>query len=167
MHCQKKIASQEGNDYDKEQVLKLYKPAQLQDSAVFYAYLQAVENLGDDNAKANILKPILQMPLSRETFPALFRVVTSIDNDYEKTNMLSSIIEKRQMDTAMADLLLDAIDHLNADNDKEKLLTQWINKGTLPADRLEKLLAIVNKFGSDWEKGDMYKKTGGSNCSCR
>ncbi len=154
----KKLASPEGNDYDKEMALKLYKPQQLQDTAVFFPYLQAVEGLDNENARANILNSILKMPLATATFPALFRVVAGLNNDYEKTRLFSSIIDKGQMDSVRAGLLLEAIDQLQTDNDKQQLISLWISKGTLPADRLEKLLAVIGRFGGDWEKANMYKK---------
>ncbi len=154
----KKLASPEGNDYDKEMTLKLFTSRQLQDTAVYFSYLQAVEALDNENAGANILNSILKMPLATATFPALFRVVTGITNDYEKTRLFSSIIDKGQMDAARADLLLHAIDQLPADNDREQVITLWISKGTLPADRLEKLLSVIDHMGGDWEKVNIYRK---------
>lgn len=154
----KKMSRPEGNDYDKEMVLRLYKPHQLQDTAVFFPYLQAVEGLDNENARANILNSVLKMPLTAATFPALFKVVTGLNNDYEKTRLFSNILEKGQMDSVRAGLLLDAIDALQSDHDKQQLISLWINKGTLPADRLEKLLSVIDRMDGDWEKVNLYKK---------
>lgn len=154
----KKLAGPEGNDYDKEMILRLYKPAQLQDTTVLFPYLQAVAQLDNENARAGILNNVLKMPLATASFPALFTVVTGLNNDYEKTRLFSNILEKGQMDSVRAGLLLEAIDKLQADHDKEQLISLWISKGTLPADRLQQLLSVIDRMGGDWEKVNMYKK---------
>jgi len=132
----KKLTNGLGNDYDKAQVLKMYTSKQLQDSAVFDAYMQAVVSLHEDNLQVEAVKKILLMPLTQETFPAIFHIIDQLDNDYEKTNLLTTIIDKGQMDTARADMLLEAIAHCRQGNDKQHLLTLWINKGSIPADRM-------------------------------
>ena len=156
-----KLAAKNGNDYDKEQILRLYKIQQLADTSVFLAYLQAVSSMDNDNTRVDAVKRLLSLPLSSATFPALFTAVNNISEDYQKSDMLAAIIAKGQMDSSRASLLLQAIDQLQPEPLRQQLLNQWINKGTLPASHLNTALAVVGKLNGDFEKAALYKKLAG------
>lgn len=153
-----KITAAMGNSYDREQVLKMYTAKQLQDSAVMNAYLQAVASLDNDNAKAAALKNVLTLPLNNASFPAMFTIITRLNDDYQKKNLFSTIINKGQMDTGRAIMLLQGLEQMDQDNEKQELLLAWINKGTMPVEQLDKVLLLIKKFGSDMDKETMYKK---------
>jgi hypothetical protein len=147
-----------GTDEDKQQLLSKIKPVHLTDSAVANAYLLATASIDADYAKVNALKNILTLPLTKTSFPLLFKDISTLGSEEDKANMIKDIIEKGQMNEEWAGQIMDAIVKMGPDYLKKDLIARWINKGTLPPSQLDKLLAGINELGDDMEKQNLYQK---------
>ena len=153
----KKIGSSIGSDGDKRDLLRRFTPDELKDSTAISAYLQAIENFGDDNEKAEALKSFLVLPLANELFPRVLHSINKVGGDDEKTNLLRTIIDKRNLDDVQADLILETIHHINSEEQKKDLFARLIDNN-FPSNRFDTLLQVIGSMGDDMGKENLYRK---------
>jgi hypothetical protein len=154
----KKVATVFNDDQEKQQVLRRFTAAQLKDSTIAQAYLQAVESFSDDYAKANALKNILAAPLAKELTTQLIHTINGIRDENEKTQLLKDLVDKCPLDEDQTTQVLDVAAHFGDDMQKANLLMQVMGKDSISATRYDKLLELVSHFGDDTQKENLYRK---------
>ena len=153
-----KLRSINGNDYEKEQLLKKFSPAQLADSSVFNAYLQSVTSVHADDAKTNLLKKLIDLPSLQQHFAAVVSVISSTDNDEEKARAYNAIISKGKADSSNAAVLLEGIKNLHNEDQQNILISSWLAKNNFPASQVQALLNLISGLGNEQDKEALYKK---------
>jgi hypothetical protein len=153
-----KLSGIDGNDYEKEQLLKKFSTEQLADSSIFTAYLQSVKSISADDAKTNLLKKLIDLPSLQQRFAAIVTVISSTPNEDERGRALNAVIDKVDSGSSSASLLLQGINELHNDGQKKALISNWLTKGHFPDAQWPQLLDIISGDGLENDKAALYKK---------
>lgn len=86
----------------------------------------------------------------------LLRLLDSSDNSMDVQHFLNLIPRLQLNDSAVAQEWLRAVGHIDPAYVKKDLLKNYIDS-TLPADRLDTVLAITSRLGSEPDEQDIYK----------
>jgi hypothetical protein len=154
-----KLIGEGDQDYPKEQNLNRFNAGQLKDSTIVETWLGAVDHVGDDHEKSELLKHLIdQDTLTEDVEGRILGISGHIGSDWEKENLLSQLLEKDTISLRHYDQLLAVIGQIGDDHGKADLISQLIQKDSIPVDHFEKLMGVIDHIGSDFEKQNLYKK---------
>src|ERR1700733_3728809 len=144
-----KLIGEGGQDYQKEQNLNRFNTAQLRDSVIVEAWLGAVDHIGDDHEKTELLKHLIGLDtITEEVEGRILDITGHINSDWEKETMLSQLMEKDTISLKHYDQLFAVIDQFGDEHGRANLISQLIERDSIPADHFEKLLGVIDHFGS-------------------
>jgi hypothetical protein len=155
----KKISSQLGSDYEKEQLLNKFTSSYLKSPEAAKSYLEAIETLGSDNAEENLLTQLINKQIIPElSFDQFMKLVDHLGSDNAKENIVRSLISKDAIPADGFNQVFDVVNHLGSDNAKSNLLQDMIDKKTITQLHFDKALQLISTMGSDNEKANLYRK---------
>jgi ferritin len=150
------VRKQIGSDYEKRKLLENFSAEDLSDSLVSRAYFEAVESIGSDFDKTNVLRKNLDQPLTKtQTLDAL-GVINSIGSDDNKGKLLSSFSADKLTDSVLCLAYIQSVKSIGSDFEKTNVLKKYIGKSLTKAQTLEALDAIIT-VESDDNKGKLLQ----------
>lgn len=148
-----------GPDFEKSQRLRRINPEQLKDTGVMRVWLAAVEHIGNDHDKNEVLGHLVDKgSISEEVEGRVLDITASFGNDWEKQNLIAHLLRKDTIYAGAVDKLLAAIGRIGDDNAKKDLLSTLIDRDTLSSTHFDETLQLIGRFNADYEKEALYKK---------
>ncbi len=153
-----KIGKQIGSDFEKSKLLQKYKAAQLQDSAVSFAYFEAAKSIESDFEKANVSKTIVKQAISDKQSSEVIELSKTIESDFERANVLKEIIRQDKLRKANMNLFLNSAEQIKSDFEKANVLKEIIQQNKIESGNLTEFLNTTKTIGSDFEKANVLKE---------
>ena len=129
------------------------------------ALLEEIPRIEIDYARGPYIDLLLKSDsLTNDQLFVLVKQINEWGSGPEKQNCLGRFTTDRLKDSTLARVWLGAVDHLDADVDKQHLLSRFIDQGRVgrqtPVDETtyDSLLTIIGHIGADVDKRDLYEK---------
>lgn len=145
------------SDFEKANILKEISTENLGIPAFSEKWLNAVQSINSGFEKSNTLKIILQQPLSEEQYRQSIIVANSIDGDFEYSNYLKDIIDKKIPESDESfNVLMSSIHKVESDFERSNILKKLIEIGLHNDAQWESLLKESATLNGDFEKANVF-----------
>lgn len=152
----KRIGSMGWSDFDKERLLGKFTAAQLKDPQTEQAWLGAVDNMGSDMQKENLLTQLIEKDsIPGDSFNKILDITDHIGSDMAKENVLRQLVDKDSVHRENQGKLLEVITHIGSDMAKENLFREMIGKGAVSGEGFTRLMTAMEYIGSDMAKENL------------
>ena len=150
------ITTQISADYEKSKILSDNATAYSKDSLLTTAWIKAVLSMGADYEKVKCFKRILLENLNDNQIISVLRASKNLGADYDKTQILSVIMENKSFTTNHFQEILNYNGEFGADYDKLNMTKKLLSQRELPeGETFNNLLLFMDKLGSDMDKSTL------------
>jgi hypothetical protein len=151
----KKIGSL-GSDGDKNQLLKKFTTAQLQNQQTAVAYFLIVGGMGADMEKINAIQHYLETDsVTGENKKMVLAISSRLSGDMDKGSLYRQMIAKGMASGPFFDSLLNKISLMGSDLDKSNIYRNLMDSKDMSEEQWIQLLNKISNLESDLDKTNL------------
>lgn len=151
------IASIDGADYEKSQLLEKYA-AQFNNAELNQAFMVAVKSINGNYEKSKVLQAAVKEMTPGQSAKGILIASESINANYEKSNVLKSLLESSAViDNESIPVLIEVVSGIDGGYEKSEVLKSMLSRKDLNASAYEACIKIISTINGNYEKAELLK----------
>jgi hypothetical protein len=151
------IASIDGADYEKSQLLEKYA-GQFNNAELNQAFLVAVKSINGNYEKSKVLQAAVKEMAPGQSAKGMLIASKSINANYEKSNVLKTLLESpAKLDDESIPVLVEVVSGIDAGYEKSEVIKSLLSRSELSAPVIEACIKITSTINGNYEKAELLK----------
>jgi hypothetical protein len=151
------IASIDGADYEKSQLLEKYA-GQFNNAELNQAFLVAVKSINGNYEKSKVLQAAVKEMAPGQSAKGMLLASESINANYEKSNVLKSLLESPAiLDDESIPVLIKVVSGIDAGYEKSEVIKSILSRSDLNTSAYEACIKITSTINGNYEKAELLK----------
>ena len=155
-----RIREKLGSDYDKQRLLTKIDTVYWKNDSVCAGYLAAVKSLHGDYEKSEALRHFLIGTVPVRQYTAVLDAAGTLGGNYERSNVLTELIEQPLAEGQPFDSLLHVVGQMNGDYEKSQLLKRIVQKNVREGGSWAGLIRTTLTLGGEYERSNVLIEIG-------
>jgi hypothetical protein len=155
-----RVQDKVGGSYEKNQLLEKVDTAFLGNDSVCTDYLTVVKSIDGDYEKSQALQHFLRGHLPVQQYVGVLDAATTVEGNYERSNVLRELIEHPLAEGRPFDSLLNVVGRMDGDYEKGNLLKQIVQKNVKEGDSWAGLIRTATTLDGEYERSNVLVEIG-------